>query len=369
MVRSLGVMTGTSVDAIDVALCAISNLEQNPTIELERFVSVDYSEQTLYLIHRAISNQALVSELSDLQFELSNDYYRAIIETINGIDHKSILCIGAHGQTIWHNPPHSTFQILNGSALAQQTNIPVVHDFRSADIALGGQGAPLVPLFDFTFFAHPTINRAVLNIGGMSNLTILPANSTEDQILAFDCGPGNVLIDIASKATFGKKFDDEGKIARAGQSIQPLLERLQSLEYFSKPPPKSTGRELFNEEFAKKCIDKFAHPSAPSEDVVATFTELTAWCIADHVTRFGSMCTELICSGGGTKNTYLMERIAHYLPEIKVLHSDSIGFPSQAKEAMCFAFLAARTMFKLHGNMPSVTGASRKAVLGTVSTP
>lgn len=369
MALAIGVMTGTSLDAIDVSLCEIDDSSAQPTIALKAFSSTDYSDECLALIRRAISNTANTAELSELQFLLAREYAAAINNVRGSADPSTILCVGAHGQTVWHNPPLCTWQMVNGSVLAQLTGIPVVCDFRSADVALGGQGAPLVPMFDAMFLSHNVANRAVVNIGGMSNVTLLPANVASQDIRAFDCGPGNVLIDIACRYTFGKRYDDEGKIARAGLVIPSLFQRLSQLDYFLLDPPKSTGRELFNEDFAKTCIQKFAHPSAPSEDIIATFTELTAWCITNHIDRYGKGTTEIIVSGGGTKNTYLMERIGALMPGLRVCVSDEFGVPSQAKESMCFAFLATRTMNHLPGNLPSVTGASRPAILGSITFP
>lgn len=216
---------------------------------------------------------------------------------------------------------------------------------------------------------HPTRDRVALNIGGMANMTFLPAGSGTEGVIAFDTGPGNVLIDAAARRSFGMTFDRGGALARAGRVNARLFEALQLIPYFAQEPPKSTGREIFNDQLIELMMREFVHPSSPGEDVVATMTELTAWSIADHVQRYAASARDIIVSGGGAKNATLMERLAALMPTKDVLSSDALGMSADAKEAICFAWLAWRTLAGEPGNMPSVTGADREVVLGIVARP
>lgn len=354
-----GLMTGTSLDGIDVAVCDVDD----NGVRLLSFATSPYSEATLDLVTLAMRGEASTQQLCDLPFALAADY-ASVIPTV-GID-----AVGIHGQTIWHNPPISTWQAGSGSALATRLGVPVVHDFRAADVAAGGQGAPLVPIFDWLMFRSTEVDRIALNIGGIANITLLPHDAQLDTLRAFDTGPGNILIDSAAKQTFGKRFDDGGSIAAAGRIIPAMLAHLKSLPFFALDPPKSTGRELFNDAFVTEMHRQFQHPSAPSEDFVTTLTEVVAWSITDHIQRLQPTTQELVCSGGGVHNTFLMQRIAHYLPDVRIMTSDeAVNIPADAKEAMCFSYLTWLTLHGLPGNVPSVTGANRRVVLGSVSDP
>jgi len=275
--------------------------------------------------------------------------------------------VAVHGQTIWHHPPVSTWQAGSGPALSALINLPVVSDFRSADLAVGGQGAPLVPIYDHAVYANDTINRVALNIGGMANMTVLVAGAPLDTLMAFDCGPGNVWMDHAARVTYGKSYDTNGSIARAGRVLRPMLAEMMSMPYFSMDPPKSTGRELFTTQELQRLVTKYSHPSSPLEDVLTTVTELTAWSIVDHVQRYAPSCQEVIVSGGGSQNTYLIERIAELSRESGSAWTISVDPLWAEKEAMAFAYLGWRSLHGLPGNVPSVTGAQRPVVLGTIA--
>lgn len=368
-----GIMTGTSLDAIDVAICDISLEGDRHAVTLLSFTSAPYPEDVAELIHAALNGTATMEQLSDLPFLLSRAYADALTPF-----HPSTLppltLIGIHGQTLWHHPPISTWQGASGPALSALLNLPVVHDFRSADVALGGQGAPLVPIFDRAVFSSETEDRVALNIGGMANITLLPNNRKTEQpnnrignVRAFDTGPGNVLIDAICKRTFGTKYDPNGKFARAGMINQRALEAMMAHPYFAMEPPKSTGREVFNDAMADELYRKYAHPSVPSEDLIATVTELTAWSICDHIRRYQPSTSEVIVSGGGVHNSFLMDRLRTHLPKMRFTSSADHGVDPDAKEAMCFAYLAALTWHGLPGNLPSVTGASRAVVLGSIA--
>ena len=361
-----GVMTGTSMDAIDVALCNIEQKGDRDAVSLLAFHSVPFTPNTLDQLHQLLRPTSTLSDLSDLAFTLAREYAAAVRE-LEQLCGRNAEAIAIHGQTIWHNPPHSTWQIGNGSALSALLERPVVSDFRSADVARGGQGAPLVPVFDHATLTDDTRNIVALNIGGMANITILPASGSLDNLRAFDTGPGNVWIDAGSTLTFGKKYDHDGSIARAGRVITPMLAEMKTMPYFAAEPPKSTGRELFTLEEAKRLITKYSHPSSPLEDVVTTMTELTAWSIADHVTRYTEDAQQLVVSGGGSQNSFLLERIVALLEENHSAAQLVVHNHWQEKEAMAFAYLGFLTLSGRPGNVPSVTGADGRVILGTVS--
>lgn len=367
----IGVMSGTSLDGIDVARCHVEGDGLHDVVTLQSFMTSDYSASTKELVERALNEALTAQEWCDLSIALACDY----ADAIRRLDLDGVEAVAIHGQTLWHAPrPHSigrhtlgsTLQAASGTALAGLLNLPVISDFRTADVMAGGQGAPLVPMFDRTMLHHATRRRVALNIGGMANITILDP-SAADFIRAFDTGPGNVLIDAATRVTFGKQYDDDGSIARAGRIATRVLEELQTLPYFAEEPPKSTGRELFNDELVATWYRRYMHPSTPSEDFVTTLTELTAWSIADHIRRYASATDDVIVSGGGVHNSWLMERIAHHLPSCSIVSSADTGISPDAKEAMCFAYLGWRTLQGLPGNIPSVTGASRPVVLGQIA--
>lgn len=307
-----------------------------------------------------------LEELSDLAFVLAREYAQAIASveaTCGGLAE----AVAIHGQTIWHHPPHSTWQLGSGAALSALLGKTVVSDFRSADVALGGQGAPLVPIFDHATLRDEHLHRVALNIGGMANITVLDASATLDNLVAFDTGPGNVWIDAGARLTFGKRYDHNGSIAQAGRIIAPMLAEMKTLDYFTAEPPKSTGRELFTLQEAQRLITKYSHPSSPLEDVVTTMTELAAWSIADHVRRYAPTTQQIIVSGGGSQNSFLLERLMSNLAENQLPAQVVVHRHWQEKEAMAFAYLGFLTLNGRAGNVPSVTGASRSAILGSVS--
>ncbi|MBU3679096.1 MAG: anhydro-N-acetylmuramic acid kinase [Candidatus Kapabacteria bacterium] len=361
-----GIMTGTSVDAIDIATCDIESKGDRHTVSLRSFTSSPFLGDLRDLILRCLAGTATLQEMSDLPFELARGYAASLADHCSANDvHPELVAV--HGQTIWHHPPVSTWQAGSGPALSALINLPVVSDFRSADLAVGGQGAPLVPIYDHAVYANDTINRVALNIGGMANMTVLVAGAPLDTLMAFDCGPGNVWMDHAARVTYGKSYDTNGSIARAGRVLRPMLAEMMSMPYFSMDPPKSTGRELFTTQELQRLVTKYSHPSSPLEDVLTTVTELTAWSIVDHVQRYAPSCQEVIVSGGGSQNTYLIERIAELSRESGSAWTISVDPLWAEKEAMAFAYLGWRSLHGLPGNVPSVTGAQRPVVLGTIA--
>jgi len=284
--------------------------------------------------------------------------------------------IGSHGQTLWHEPPvdgmGSTLQLGEPAVIAEMTGVPVVSNFRTRDMAVGGQGAPLVPLADALLLSHPTTIRAIQNIGGIANLTAIAAGVGSDRVLAFDTGPGNMVIDAVTQRLFKRAFDDGGRIAATGKVIEPVLTRLLTNPFFRAKPPKTAGREEFGRDFVREFVRLCGR--AGKQDVVATATALTARSIADAIDRFvlrksKDSFQELILSGGGAKNATLVAMLRENLTPrgIAVRFSDEFGLPSQAKEAIAFAVLAYETWHRRPSNIPSATGASRPAILGKIS--
>ena len=279
---------------------------------------------------------------------------------------EAVAAIGAHGQTVRHRPGEFddvgyTLQINNPSLLAELTGIPVVADFRSRDLAAGGQGAPLVPAFHRALFARDDQPVAVLNIGGISNLSLLPAGAGE--VLGFDCGPGNALIDHWCQAHNGQPYDDGGRWAASGQVLPALLAQLEAEAYFAKAPPKSTGRDLFNPTWLAA---RLGTSEAAPADVQATLAELTARCCASDLQRHGPGSRTLVVCGGGALNRHLMARLRALLPEVEVVSSAERGLPPQEVEAAAFAWLARSTLRREPGNLASVTGARGARVLGAI---
>lgn len=331
-------MSGTSLDGIDVAIVEIRRKQ----IETIAFRSTPYPKP----VRDALLNISTVEEVSRLNFRLGELYAKAILAMNEPVE-----LIGLHGQTIYHQGGRHTLQIGEAAVVAERTGVGVVSNFREADIAAGGQGAPLVPYVDMLLFGGSKKNRAVLNIGGIANVTLLPSG------VAFDTGPGNMVIDaLVAHMTGGKRaFDCDGKIARRGTARWELLIKLLANSYYRRNPPKSCGREQFGREFVADLIAT----GLPMEDLIATATELTARTIFRAV----SASSEVIASGGGVRNLFLMERLATLLGS-PVRSSAEYGVDPDAKEAIAFAVLAYECALGRPGNLPSATGARHPAVLG-----
>ncbi|NUM80597.1 anhydro-N-acetylmuramic acid kinase [bacterium] len=371
----IGVNSGTSMDALDVALVQINGTGVSVEMRLEKFESFPFPDgwktYLLNLMHQGSTSQ--ISQANVLIGKVFADGINRFIET-HRIDHASVTAIGSHGQTIFHHPENemlfnrailSTLQLGDPSVIAQETGILTVGDLRMADIAAGGSGAPLVPYFDHAAFRDAKLTRGILNIGGIANITILKANGSLDGVMAFDTGPGNMLIDDAVQKFFNKPFDESGNIARTGKIREEILNAILQHEYFTLTPPKTTGRETFGQELAEKIFKKFSN-IAPA-DLIATLTEVTARSIFDQVEKFSKQdLDELIVSGGGVKNGFLMERLKFYFKTVSIRTSDEFGIPAEAKEAMLFALLANECLMGTPANVPSVTGARKKVVVGKI---
>jgi len=377
-----GVMSGTSADGVDVALMRLRGTGSYLSYELLGHHHFDYPKPLRQAVLSAMNATRIsVAELSRLNFRLAEFYAEAVQQARKKTRPPSLDLVGCHGQTIYHQGEAElylgkkitcTWQTGEGSVLAARLAVPVVSDFRPADMAAGGKGAPLVPLLDFAVFRSPVYGRIVQNIGGIANLTSIPAKARPDDVVAFDTGPGNMVIDQLMQTLFNRPYDRDGDVARRGAVLTPVLDEALRAPYFKQKPPKTAGREEFGREYAQAFLRRCGR--AAKADIIATATALTASSITQAVERFvlpnrrGNF-GRLIVSGGGTKNPILMKMLAEKLNKlgVQLRHSDKYGIPSQAKEAMAFALLAYQTWHRQPGNVPSATGAERAVVLGKIS--
>lgn len=356
----IGIMSGTSLDGVDVALVRFDNDACH--LENKHFASYPAAlKLELLALHNPSANELEATML------MSNKLAAVYAGAVNNLlvsTHKNandITAIGCHGQTIRHRPELGfTLQIGNAALLAELTNITVVSDFRSRDIAAGGQGAPLVPAFHKAVFAIKQANRALVNIGGIANITYLPSNG---EVLGFDSGPGNMLLDTWVKQHLGKDYDANGAWAATGEAIKPLLSSMLAEPYFALPPPKSTGRDLFNDTWlTQQLSDTHYRP----QDVARTLVALTAHNIHDALTQSCGQVDEVYLCGGGAHNTLLKNSLQTLLGETKVFLTDDLGVGVDWVEAAAFAWLAKQTLENKPSNLPAVTGARGLRVLGAV---
>ena len=361
----IGLMSGTSLDGVDGVLADFSHAKPLVMGHASRPFSSGLRSELLALntsggdeLHRAaLAGNSLVRVYADVVHELLAGA---------GVPATAVVAIGAHGQTVRHRPQEFggtgyTLQLNQPALLAELTGIDVVADFRSRDIAAGGQGAPLAPFFHQSLFAQPGQAIGVLNIGGISNITLLHADGS---MLGFDCGPGNALIDSWCQQHKGQDFDSEGNWAACGSVLPALLARLRSEPYFSRLPPKSTGRDLFNRAWLDGRLLDF-HAASP-QDVQATLTELTASACGGDVLRYEPQLKRLIVCGGGAFNSYLMQRLKSLLPGVEVRSSEQFGLPPLQVEGTAFAWLARKTVRREKLELQSTTGARGARVLGCI---
>ena len=374
-----GLMCGTSVDAIDVALCRfVEDTDAPGRVGLEL---LNYSEQPIpdelrRQVFEAFAERIGPAELCELNFWLGEAFGSAALSAIEaaGLAAAQFDLLASHGQTIYHQVAvghrRSTLQMAEATVIAARTGLTVAHDFRTADMAAGGQGAPLVPYFDLVFFGGETTNRALQNIGGIGNLTWLPAGGGPDEVLAFDTGPGNALIDAAARLFSDGRlnYDRDGGLAAQGAINSGWLAELLRHPYFELPPPKSTGREVFGDVFARQAVARAADLGLSQADTMATLTAFTAKSIAQSVRRFlpGSL-NEMIVSGGGARNPVLMEGLGEWLPGVTVRPHDDFGLPAEAKEAVAFALLGYELLRNRPANLPRCTGARAPVLLGKLT--
>ena len=383
--RVLGMMSGTSADGIDAALVRISGAPPGLSAQLEGHFHVPFPpylrERILRLANGAATTTA---EISELNFLLGEELGRAAIAACKKwrVPLREVSLIGSHGQTVFHMgaAAHfqgkvrraSTLQLGDISLLAQRTGIPTVGDFRPADMAAGGQGAPLIPFADYLLYGDSLRGRVALNIGGIANVTVIPAHAQPRDVFAFDTGPGNMIVDaLVEWTTHGRaEFDRDARIALSGRTISELLVRLMREPYLREKPPKSTGREQFGLAFAQGLVAWGKRHHAGPADLVRTATIFTSMSIADAFRRFilpRAHVEELIVAGGGAQNPLMMAQLAASLPGIEVVPASRFGVPPEAKEAFGFALLAYETYHGRPGNLPSATGAKHPVVLGKIA--
>lgn len=375
----IGLMSGTSVDGIDVVLLRVTGNGKNTKFEQLEFETYPFPNgMKEFVLRNSIKDTSNVEDICRLNMLYPQLYAEAIFKLCKKakVDISEIDLIGNHGQTIHHLPkPYemfghtvtSTLQISNNSALAKLTGVVTVGNFRNADMIMGGQGAPLVPYFDYIIFSSPDKSRGLLNIGGISNMTVLPRNCTVKDVLAFDCGPGNMIIDGLMKKFYGLSYDKDGEVAAKGKLNDKLFEFLKSHEYYAIKPPKSTGREIFGEKYIEKILEISADLS--KEDIIRTVTEITAYAIYFNYEKYMKAETEieeLLVSGGGAHNKFIMSLLQHYFGSAKVMKIEEYGYSSDAKEAICFAILANETISGNPANVPRTTGAKEPVILGEI---
>jgi anhydro-N-acetylmuramic acid kinase len=366
-----GVMSGTSLDGIDVAIVDIHSKK----INCRAFHSVPYPKAVRDALLSVSNNITHTATISRLNFLLGALYADAIHEACrrNRLKIETIDLCGMHGQTIFHEGQPveylglrvaSTLQIGEAAVVAERTGIHTISNFRERDMAAGGKGAPLVPYVDYRLFHHRRIGRIALNIGGIANITVIPAAAKPSAIVAFDTGPGNMVIDaLVSHKTQGRqRYDRDGRIARAGKIHPSMLAAMLSDPYFALDPPKTAGREQFGHQFASGLIAT----GIPIDDLIATATEFTAQSIAKAVERFSNIA-ELIVSGGGIHNRRIMRRLRELLPHLAIATTADHGIDPDAKEAIAFAVLAHEFVQARPANIPSATGARHAAILGKSS--
>ena len=375
----IGLMSGTSHDGIDAVLVDITRTRNRFRIQQRAFYSFPYSRPVRSRLLR-LSQGATVDagEVSQVNVLLGELFARAVCKLCDrsAVPLEHIDVIGSHGHTIYHSPkqrpgPGSTLQIGEPAVIANRTGITTIADFRPADVALGGEGAPLVPYVHAFLFQHPSRPVAVHNIGGIANLTYLPPHSTSQDLLAFDTGPGNVLIDSVVQSVTNQKqlYDRNGKLAKAGSVHLRFLRELLRHRYFARRPPKSTGREEFGAPFVERFLKRAARLNMSPPDQVATATALTTTSMARAYHDFilpHNPLTDVYLTGGGALNPTLRAQFADALPGIRVQQLEETGYQSQSLEALAFAVLSYATLYGLPSNVPSATGAQAPIVLGKI---
>jgi anhydro-N-acetylmuramic acid kinase len=378
----VGMMSGTSADGIDVALVRVAARGGvgRGSARVVEFEAVPYSANLRESILRVAEGERVTAgEISALNFRIGEAFARAARASLRKwrIQPARVALIGSHGQTIFHQGlatraiASSTLQIGEPSVIAARTGITTVGDFRPADLAAGGQGAPLVPFVDYMLYRSARVGRVALNIGGIANMTVLPAGALLSDVFAFDAGPGNMVIDaLVRRATRGRlNFDRDARIAARGRLIPALLDSLLEDEYFHVPPPKTTGRERYGEPYVRRLLARREARGASHADLIRTATVLTALSIVDATNRWirpNAEIAEIIVSGGGAQNPLLMAQLAAAFGGIRVVGSSELGVPEDAKEAFAFALLAWETLHRRPSNVPGATGARRPAILGKI---
>jgi anhydro-N-acetylmuramic acid kinase len=370
----IGLMSGTSLDGISACVARFGEpgtSQGSLSLELLAFAVKEYSPEQRERLLAAMQG-ATAREYCRLGFDLGTWLAEAALQVMvdSGVPREEIRAIGSHGQTVWHEPPHSTWQIGEAAVIAERLGIDVVSDLRVRDVAAGGQGAPLVPIADALLFASERW-RALQNIGGIGNVTVVPPGGTLSAVRAFDTGPGVGVLDAVVRTLRpAQRYDVDGQLARAGAPIDAVIAELLAHPYFAAPPPKSTGRELFTPAYVAGLIDRCrsVKPGCSDADIIATATALTARSIADAYRRFmPEPVEEVLVSGGGAKNATLVEMMARAIAPVQVRRFDDVFFDGEAKEAVAFALMAKLFVQGVSANVPSATGARGPRILGKLT--
>jgi anhydro-N-acetylmuramic acid kinase len=367
----VGLMSGTSLDGISAAVARFTDASDGRIdVELLAYVSRAYTPAERNRLSAALGG-GTPAEYCRLNFDLGGWLADAAIAVMAdaGVARVDIAAIASHGQTIWHEPGHSTWQTGEAAVIAERTGVAVVSDFRVRDVAAGGHGAPLVSVADAMLFSSPSEWRGLQNIGGIGNITVVPPRGAFEGVRAFDTGPGVAVIDGVVRALRPDlPYDVDGKLALAGTANMRIVSELLAHPYFSSPPPKSTGRELFNSDYVQKLIAASRAVGSADEDIIATAVELTAQSIGDAYRRFiAEPVKEVLASGGGARNPALFAAIERAAAPVVVRHFDDVFFDGEAKEAVAFALLGYLHVNQRPGNVPTATGARGQRVLGKLT--
>ena len=376
---AVGLMSGTSLDGIDTVLCEITGYDEFTRVKQLNFTTVDIPESLRTKIRKCCSRELVpVDLICSLNFELGYLFADAVkrICKESDIQLEDLSFIASHGQTIFHIPKAyddyvpSTLQIGEAAIIANECKTDVISNFRVMDMAVGGEGAPLVPYSETLLYGEEHQSVALQNIGGIGNVTILPKKGDDKKIIAFDTGPGNMMIDEAVRTFYGEKYDKDGFYARQGKMIPQLAEELKEHSYFKMDLPKTTGREMFGEHYTQELLKKYH--SYDANDIIHTLTWFTAYSIAYHYKKHlidPYNLKKCIVGGGGAYNSYLLELIQKEMTEVQVLTQEEQGFSSEAKEALAFVILGNQTYHRRPSNVPSATGAKKSAILGQITYP
>ncbi|HEY9877443.1 MAG TPA: anhydro-N-acetylmuramic acid kinase [Leptolyngbyaceae cyanobacterium] len=378
--RVIGLMSGTSADGIDAALVELSGQGYFLSCSFQGGLTWPYPEDVRsHILAAAAGHPLSIAQLANLEDAIAQSFAQAAEELQAQLGKADL--VASHGQTVFHRPPQDdqlgySLQLGRGEVIAQLTGLPTISNFRQADLAAGGQGAPLVPPIDASLLSHPHHTRCVQNIGGIGNVAYLPAmavgETLPDTVLGWDTGPGNTLIDIAVHTLSEGRltYDHDGAWAAQGTSCLDLVHHWLDHPFFHLPPPKSTGRELFGWSYFEQCQQDAQQEGLSDADLLATLTELTAVSIVENYRRFlPSLPDEVLVCGGGSRNPYLMSRLQAHLDPVPVRTTDTAGVPALYKEAIAFAVLGYWRWHQIPGNLPSVTGAKAACLLGEIHEP
>lgn len=370
----VGLMSGTSLDGIDAALVEIEGCGMDTKVRLLEFITEEFSDETSQRIRQALDPVTSSVELiCSLNVELGELFAQAVhtVCAKHSFELKNLDLVASHGQTLYHLPKPeqpgfyaSTLQVGDAAVICERTQTNVVNDFRMRDMAVGGEGAPIVPYTDFLLYKSDQKTRLLQNIGGIGNVTVIPRGASLSDLVAFDTGPGNMIIDGLMQHFYQLCYDKNGEHAASGTVNQKMLEEMLQHPYFELDPPKTTGREMFGVQYVEELLATY---QAEPADWIATATRFTAESIARHVRPFIDGPTELIVGGGGSYNRTLMNDLKELLPEVDVLRQEDLGYSSEAKEAIAMAILGNETWHHLPSNVPSATGAAKPVILGSIT--